>query len=203
VLVYPFASAQETSKVIKNDIGFNTNFILNGIFNSGSNPFSFVYKHQAAAQSAVRFGVSFNVNLNSISGNPTNYSQQNFYSVTPSIGKEWQLQLSKRWIWYYGSDVRASFSESNYKYFNDGQVSTERQSSYFGLSVSPFLGIRFTINERLYAATEANLNIGYNHQQGSEKTYTSGSPISSQEYTTNGFTANTASAFGIFIFYRF
>ena len=93
-----FVAAQETLKAIKNDIGFNTNFILNGIFNSGSNPFSFVYKRQLTEQRAWRSGVSFNVNINSISGQPTNYSQQTFYSINPSIGKEWQLSLSKRWI---------------------------------------------------------------------------------------------------------
>ena len=198
-----FVAAQETLKAIKNDIGFNTNFILNGIFNSGSNPFSFVYKRQLTEQRAWRSGVSFNVNINSISGQPTNYSQQTFYSINPSIGKEWQLSLSKRWIWYYGSDFRASFSGSHYNYYSNGRISNEHQQNYFGLFVAPFLGIRFVINERLYAATEASLSIGYNHQQGSDTSFDNGTQNSSLEYTTNGFTANTASAFGIFIFYRF
>lgn len=204
LLISKLLLAQEAAKEIKNDIGFNTNFILNGIFNSSSsNPFVFMYKHQLAERKALRLGMSFNVNLNSISGNPTNYNSQDFYSINPSVGKEWQSQLSKRWIWYYGTDIRASLSGNSFSNYGNNQQVSEQQQKYYGLSFAPFLGIRFVISEKLYVATEANISIGYNNQKTINKSFNNGVQFSSQENSSNGFSANTASAYGIFLFYRF
>lgn len=203
LLLSKIAIAQDPPKELKNDIGFNTNFVLNGIFNSSGGPFVFVYKRQVAPNKALRYGISFNINLNSQSGSQGNYTLQDFVNVNPSFGKEWQRQLSKRWIWYYGGDIRASIFQDSFKNYQNNQQIFADERNIYGLSIAPFLGLRFAISERLYAATEASLSVGYRYQNAINRQFTGGVQTSSTQNNFNTFSANTASAFGIFIFYRF
>ncbi len=195
--------AQDKALETKNDIGFNTNIILNGILNSTGAPFVFMYKRQVDENKAIRYGVSFNLNLSSPSGTINNGTNQSSVFVNPSIGKEWQATISKRWIWYRGVDIRGSISQSSFSnYFNGVQSSSQDRSSY-GLFIAPLIGVRFAISERLYAATEANLSIGYSVEKTSNKSFINGNQSTVDDFTNNRFSAGTAPAFGVFLFYRF
>lgn len=194
--------AQDEMQNIKNDIGFNTNIVLNGILNSSGGPFVFMYKRQLDDNKAIRYGLALNVSLSSTSGTPNNGTETSAYSVNPSVGKEWQSTLSKRWIWYRGMDIRGIINQSKFTDFNVNQ-SNERKNLVYGVSFSPLIGVRFAITNRLYAATEANFNIGYYFEKTTTKSFTNGNQTSIEEFSNNRFNVGTASAFGIFLFYRF
>ena len=49
---------QDVTPSYQKHIGFNTNIILNGIFQSGATPFSFMYKKQSSENKALRLGSS-------------------------------------------------------------------------------------------------------------------------------------------------
>jgi hypothetical protein len=195
--------AQDEIQKIKNDIGFNTNIVLNGILNSSGGPFVFMYKRQLDDNKALRYGLTLNVSLSSPSGTINNVSDQSSYLVNPSIGKEWQSTISKRWIWYRGMDVRGTINQNKFSnYFNTNQVNEQERLAY-GISLSPLIGVRFAITDRLYAATEANLSIGYSFERITNKSFTNGNQTSIDEFSSNRFSVGTVSAFGIFLFYRF
>jgi len=203
LLLAEIATAQDAPKEVKNDVGFNTAFVLDGILNANGGPFVFVYKRQLASNKALRYGVSFNINLNLHSGSQGNYTISDFVNVNPSFGKEWQNQLTKRWIWYYGGDIRAFIWQNSFSNYQNNQQNIRQENNSYGLSIAPFLGLRFAISERLYAATEASLNVGYRYQNNIERQFTGGVQTNSSQNNFNSFSANTASAIGIFIFYRF
>ncbi|MCX8491631.1 MAG: hypothetical protein ORN54_11245 [Cyclobacteriaceae bacterium] len=190
--------AQDETQKMKNDIGFNTNIVFNGVLNSSGGPFVFMYKHQLDGNKALRYGLSLNLNLSS----SNNGSDQSFFFVNPSFGKEWQSTLSKRWIWYRGVDIRGTINQSNFSNnFNGNQLNEQERLSY-GVSFSPLMGVRFAITNRLYVATEANFNIGYTFEKNTTRSFVNGNQTSINEFSNNRFNVGTVSAFGIFIFYR-
>ena len=80
---YLFAQDVETPPSFQKDIGFNTTFILQGIFNSGQTPFSLMYKKYTAENRAIRFGANVNLNLNDNSA--TAYSSSYYNSSTAFV----------------------------------------------------------------------------------------------------------------------
>ena len=207
-IVFAFAfnisKAQDELKEVKNDIGFNTSIIINGILNTGTTLFNFMYKRQTAQTRALRYGLALNGNFNSQSGNNPNYNINNTFNISPRIGKEWQFTAGKKWLWYCGADIRFSILNiASETYTNNLPVSNLRATRY-GIALSPFLGLRFIVSQRLYLATEGNLNIGYFSSKNKNITYdNSGAPILTQDYTVNSVMVNAGSAVGIFVFYRF
>ncbi len=203
--IFSFSNAQEDLKEIKNDIGFNTNIILSGLFNTGGGSYNLMYKRQIAPNKALRYGLNFSVNLNSHSSGGTNYYYiTNYYNINPSIGKEWQLSITKKWMWYYGGDFRLNLYNYTTDNYQNNSLSSTNQTGSYGLSFVPFLGLRFVATERLYFSTEANLSIGYSYQKNKNITYDfNGVSTVNQDYATNTVFSNTGSAVGVFIFYRF
>jgi hypothetical protein len=195
--------AQDETQKMKNDIGFNTNIVLNGILNSSGGPFVFMYKRQLDDNKALRYGLALNMSLSSPSGFLNNSSDQSSFSVNPSFGKEWQSSLSKRWIWYRGVDIRGIINQNKFSNYFNGNQTFERENLAYGISFSPLIGVRFAITNRLYAATEANFSIGYNFEKSTSKSFINGNQTSIEEFSNNRFNVGTASAFGIFLFYRF
>ena len=207
-------------KAYHSDIGFNTNFVLNGIFQSGGNgnPFDLMLKKQKTENTAWRFGTSLFVNTsNDLSFYQQNYAQYDNYNFSISLGKEFQKQINKHWIFYYGADLSPfiaftqreyyaqDFTTPNLEYY---LLNRDRTNTY-GLKVIPFLGIRFNINERLYVATQTNLFLTVNKKSVTVKSIDNitSSPGNynyfSNEKSFYGGTVNIAPASGIFFFYRF
>ncbi|MBK5280075.1 MAG: hypothetical protein JJE09_14550 [Bacteroidia bacterium] len=211
-----FCQDLQDLKEYQSDIGFNTNFVFNGIFNSGGNgsPFDLMLKKQKTANSAFRFGTSVYVN----NSNDLNYYQQGYSKyimcdLSISIGKEFQKQINKRWIFYYGVDFAPFISFTQTEYYAQANLEYYVQSlnskNTYGLNFIPFLGIRLNINERLYVATQTNLFLSFNRKDITQKSIDSGnsSPgnyiyYSNKKNFYEG-TVNITPASGIFFFYRF
>ncbi len=195
--------AQDEMQKTKNDIGFNTNIVLNGILNSSGGPIVFMYKRQLDDNKALRYGLALNVSLSLPSGALNYGTETSAYFVNPSFGKEWQSTMSKRWIWYRGMDIRGTINQNKFTNYITVNQANEQETLSYGISFSPLIGVRFAITNRLYAATEANFNVGYNFEKITTKSFINGNQTSREEFSNNRFSVGTASAFGIFLFYRF
>lgn len=205
-LIYLSAASQDLPdlKGYKNDIGFNTTFLLNGIISSNSSPFDLMYKIQKSSNQAIRLGASVNINTQMSHSSSSYYQTTDYYDFQATIGKEWQKQISKLWIFYFGGDLGATYNKYDYAYYNGTTISNESNSTSFGGLAAPFLGIRFQINERLYLATEASLRMMYAKKNTEWRSYDSqGVPVSESQADFNELNFNARPASGIFVYYRF
>lgn len=220
ITVASFCQDLPDLKAYQTDIGFNTNFIFSGIFNSGGNgnPFDLMLKKQKTVNTSLRFGTSISVNTsNDLSYYQQNYNQYANYNFSISLGKEFQKQINKHWIFYYGVDIAPFIAFTQREYYaqesNTPNLEYYLQSSNstntYGLKVIPFLGIRFNINERLYVATQTNLFISLTRKAATQKSLDNdnSSPGNYNYYSNqknfNEGTVNITPASGIFFFYRF
>jgi hypothetical protein len=83
-------------------------------------------------------------------------------ALSTRIGWEWKTKLSKRWSAYYGGDFRFTHSSGDNEavFFNGGYaVGNEFTANTLGLS--PILGFRFKLNDRISLLTEASLSFNY------------------------------------------
>jgi hypothetical protein len=192
-------------KNYKTDVGFNTSFIFNGVFSSGSTPFELMIKKQKTSNTALRFGGNVYIfSSASASVNFPAYTEATNYSLRIFAGKEKQEQISKHWIFYYGGDLGASYFYNYYGQTNNAVISNESTISDVGGFLTPFLGIRFQINERIYISTEASLQATYAKRTTNWKVYDSNGILNSEtENRFNNFGFNLTPAAGIFFFYRF
>lgn len=185
------------------DIGFNTNFILRGLFESSQTPFSFMYKSYSGETKATRYGLyaSLQVTDTQVKNLSHSNTQKSYISVSLRIGKEFQNHISEKWVWYYGGDVVPSIliNEYEYRYAND--MYRAYSSKGYGLGVSPLLGIRYNVTPRVYVAAEANVTLAYNISRVSEKQYNPEETL--QDYRENTLRFYTSPASGIYLFYRF
>jgi len=200
------AQTDPEKKSYKNDIGFNTVFILQGVFNSNQTPFSLMYKKYTSENSAIRFGASINANWNKARVNDTLYSNTinnttSFANVSLAIGKEFQRPINTKWIWYFGGDLVPSFWTNKNVNYQSGIKSYEYSYKSYGLSARPFLGIRFAINDRLYLSAEANVSLGYNRNSTKQRFF---NPNQQEGNTTiDNFAFSMSPASGLFLYYRF
>ena len=192
-------------KAYRSDIGFNTSFLFSGILNSNPGPFDLLYKKQTKDHAANRFGtqIQFSTNAN-IYSYGSNYNEYSNNTISISIGKEIQKQITKYWIFYYGMDFAPYFYSNEQSSYNNSILQNQTKSNDYGLRVSPFLGLRFAINERLYVATETMLNASFGKKKATSEYY---DPLT-QTYSSNAKVFNQTKFFitpasGIFIFYRF
>lgn len=200
---YLFSQDLPDLKAYSKDIGFNTNFLFNGIFNASGSPFDVMMKKQKTSNTAMRYGISLfgNVDTNSYQ---REYYQYDNYSLSFSVGKEKQNRLNKRWIFYYGGDIAPYYYFNKQAYHSSDLLVNETINNEFGLRVTPFLGIRFQINERLYLATEALLRLSYGRKESSWKSFDSSGNISDESSQRfNAVRVQALPATGISFFYRF
>jgi hypothetical protein len=204
VYIFCFAlpsSSQDTLGLkLKNDIGFNTTFFLNNIFQSSSTPFSIMYKKYQTPDKAYRFGIDTNFSIRKNSG-IGNFTDQTSYSLSVVLGKEKQNRAWKAWVWYYGLDIVPSFSRLTSINFSNDQKTQEYINSAYGLTARPFLGIRFDINSRLYISSEMNLSLVFSHNTNIQKAFNPEQTI--VDTNSNSGSLSLSPASGIFVFYRF
>jgi hypothetical protein len=195
------AFAQEDQISFTRDIGFNTNFIFRGIFETDQTPFSLMYKKYQSDDKAVRLGLSVSAQLSNTSGDAGNYNNTSSIGLSFSWGKEFQKKLSNHWTWYFGYDVIPSVSYHAINYYNSGDKVQQYRTSGIGVSGRPFLGIRFDINQRLYVAAEASASLSYSYNSMKVTAYNPENVLQDTDTNNLGLRMNGAS--GIFIFYRF
>jgi hypothetical protein len=198
-----YLHAQDVPVSYKNDIGFNTTFVFQGIFQSDQTPFSLMYKKYKAEHKAWRFGFDtyFNINKTDTKTSTStfdDYSSGNFAAVA---GLELQKQIDKRWVWYYGGDFVPYITFSNRDSYLDGELFMEEDFNGFGLGFRPFLGIRFDLSPRLYLSAEANITLSYGRRTN-YRSFT-GNPTPLTDTETSTFTVSASPATGLFLFYRF
>ncbi len=186
-----FAQAQP-EKEFKKHIGFNTTIILNNIFQPSSAPFTLMFKNQTKENHATRLGAS--LYFSNASSNNSNQIQQTFNNnIQLTLGKEFQSSITKHWLWYSGADISPFYQQSGNEFNNQKNTNTS-----YGLSLRPFLGLRFNINARLYVATEAGLGLTYGL---TNITNTSNSITTESNGQQFSFGLNSASS--LFLFYLF
>lgn len=194
---------EEVPQTFRRDIGFNTTFILQGILQSGQTPFSLMFKKYTAENRAIRIGadVFFNLDNTDAYVGSTYYFNTSAASLYLTIGKEFQKPIDKRWTWYYGGDVVPFFAMNNQDYYQGGNLSSETESNSAGVSLRPFLGIRFNLNPRLYLSAEANLGLQYAYRKNYIQYTGNAEPAVDNSNNNISFTMNPAS--GLFLYYRF
>lgn len=197
----------DTVKTFKQDVGFNTTFVLDGVFSSSWMPFTLMYKKYSSDRSATRLGASLNIDWS----DPSSYSGDNNQSasyissafVSLSIGREFQKRINNKWVWYYGADLVPSFSQTQYVYYQNGIRVQKNDGKTYGVSARPFLGIRFDINHRLYLSAEANLSAGYKRNINKQELSYPNNPVSKGESKGSNVSFSMSPASGLFLYYRF
>lgn len=188
------------------DIGFNTTFILQGIFAAANTPFSVMYKKYSDEHKALRLGINASVNMTTNNPIPAT-SQYNLVdhsqaSVSILVGKEFQHAINSRWIWYYGGDLSPGYQYNERKDYY-GQTIRQRQKTVsYSLSARPFLGARYAIHPRIYVSAEASIGLGFRRSEESFWNQTGDLTIEGK-YTTDRLNFSVSPASGIFLFYRF
>ncbi len=202
---YCFAYAQEdTVSMYRHDLGFNTTFILQGIFNSSETPFSLMYKTYKKEGKATRYGleVSFNLDDNKPENNSSYYTNTSSGSFDFVFGKENQNHITNtRWVWFYGGDLIAFYRFSTFDSYQNNELYDENEFKSYGIGIRPFLGIRYNINERLYISAEASLRLNYARRENFVKNVNQAEAYRDTKGDNVSFSLQPAS--GIFLFYRF
>lgn len=194
---------EEVPQTYKKDIGFNTTFILQGVLQSDQTPFSLMLKKYIAENKAIRIGVDLFFDLDDTDSNAgsTAYFNTSAGTLSLAIGKEYQKPIDERWVWYFGGDSVPFYTFNNQDYYQGGDLNAETESSSVGVSLRPFLGIRFNLNPRLYLSAEANVGLQYAYQKNMVKYTGTSDPYVDSQSNNFSFTMNPAS--GLFLYYRF
>jgi hypothetical protein len=208
VLVPTFAQSQPDT--LKNEIGFGTDILLKGLFNSNAAPFDFMYRRQSGS-GYLRLGLSLFVS--SSSNFQQNYqSYGNYVRPELTVGKAWRQAVHKRWMVNYGGDFKGEYHRNSgrsiYEYPDrPGRESIDLRETY-GLGIRPFFGLIFKISERLYLNAEASVLTKVERVYASSGRYeiVDGNRGEYQEdagRTGWHYHFNTFSASNIFVYYRF
>lgn len=197
------AQTEPEKKKHGNDVGFNTTFLLNGVFNSGQAPFSLMYKNYKDNNNPIRLGVQLYINLSDVIENASsNYTNSSDASFSAVVGKEFQKEINKNWIWYFGGDIVPSFRYYYIDYHSSSGYEQTENTKIVSLGFMPFLGVRFNINSRLYLSTEFSFGPKYSY------TWTKGqegypSNIVNRDAEVGRFNFSMNPAYGLLLYYRF
>ncbi len=201
-----FIATAQTSpeeKEYSNDVGFNTTFLLEGIINSGQTPFTLMYKKYKDNNNPLRLGVRINANLtNTKENSPSNFANQSSFSFSGVVGKEFQKEINRNWIWYYGGDLIPSFIFSKLEYSNNNGYNQTTIDNRLGIGIMPFLGVRFNINSKLYLSTEFSFGPSYSYTWTKREEGYPGN-ISNTDLEVGRFNFSMNPAYGLFLYYRF
>lgn len=184
------------------DIGFNTTFIFEGIFNSGSTPFTLMYKKYVSENKANRFGMDLSFALNDTdSQGSLSYGETSHATLRLNFGREIQRAITTKWVWFYGGDLVPFYSFYDNENFQNDLLYSNDESSSLGLTLRPFLAIRFNITPRLYLSAEASLNLSYTLTEQLQEFPQANEVRRDTKMSNIAFNARAAN--GLFLFYRF
>lgn len=165
-------SQTDTTNQYKNEFGIDVTGTIRFFtkFQSSSDynytPTYYLTYRRYFDQGNIRFGIGGNLSDLEITGmvGDSNIYHRITNSIDTRLGWEFKSELSKRWLVFYGLDVRFSSGKQKNEaaFFNGGYaVGFENRSTTYGFA--PVLGFRFKLNNRISLLTEANLsfNITY------------------------------------------
>lgn len=175
--VAAFAQENETnSSEPSNQLSLNvTSFISNYLtFNPNgivsNSPYIITYKHLVDG-AGLRLGLGGN--LSSTSQNPNNgqtLSKTNTMDIDVRLGFEMQERLNKRWLFYYGADVRYAYdltrtTSSSVGGFPPQQQDISSETEAFTAGAGPVLGIEFKLGKRISINTETTAYANYRERR--------------------------------------
>src|ERR1043165_8839194 len=93
-----YLQAQDAPVTYQHDIGFNTTFVLQGVFNAGQTPFSLMYKRYRAENKAWRFGFDGYMNISKVDSktSTSNFTDNSSGYLGVVVGMESQKPIDKR-----------------------------------------------------------------------------------------------------------
>lgn len=152
---------------IKQFLAFNNNTLAT------NNPYLVTYKHINNAR-GLRAGVGFSYSgssSNPNSGSPLTTTSN--MTVNARLGYEWQKNLSKHWLLYYGADVTYDYLLSRVKAastsgFPPQQVEVTTENENYGFGAGPVLGIEFRLGKSISFNAEANCYYKYTEMRRRE-----------------------------------
>lgn len=157
-----FSQEENNSAINTNhQIGFNIGSLVKALTNKDDLPMfqeTLTYKY-IKNNSALRVGLG-GVYQNIVSDDNFNSSSSSDIDqtiLTIRIGYEKQKDVSKKWQYYYGSDLK--FSNSDLK--NENAFSSNSRVKSKTFAVSPLLGFQFRLTPSVYLQTEASLDFYY------------------------------------------
>jgi hypothetical protein len=216
---YPAMAQNDSIKTSKGELlfltkelGFSTQIVLSGIFNSSNGPFELSYKKLKSGK-WIRYGLKLEANqivYTDYYYYYTNHDHERQYlNFVPSIGVEKRKKLAPNWNLFYGADAmlyasiiidqwkpNPTFTEP-YHY-----LGTEKYYSA-GLGTRPFVGISYSISPRLYVATEASGNISTIFGKRFSERYQPDGLVLKTERTIWNADLSLRPASAIFVYYRF
>ncbi len=181
-----YIQAQDSTKINKvhrNHIGINTQFAQDQFFNpQARTPIQFMYKRQNKKNNgAWRLGVDMWYQYADSSANTSmafrGHTEALIFGV--SLGYEWQKNITKKWICYYGVDIKAILDiwykgndfglhtvwqgQAPYRTvgFNENQSHT--------LRLKNFIGLRHQVLKRCYLNFETAIVLDYHKTIGTSR----------------------------------
>jgi hypothetical protein len=179
-------SDQEENEIVtprkyKNHIGVNSNagydyFKNNNVFI----PIDLMYRRQISDNSSLRFGLGISQSIPNKRYYGLPWRSKHTY-LAPSIGKEWEVNISQRWSFLYGADVKMTYFNYNsttnqISRVDDGSYDGERAQlrendiTFFGGSFSPFIGLKWEFSKRFYLYAQTGFDLGYRRFSQEERT---------------------------------
>jgi hypothetical protein len=185
-LIAAYTQAQDstkTNKTYRNHIGINTQFAQDQFFNPQSRtPIQFMYKRQNKKNNgAWRFGADVWYQYADSSANVSMTFRGHTESLIlgVSVGYEWQKNITKKWICYYGTDLKATLDIwykgndfgtakilSNYPPFRTVGFNENQNQT---LRLKNFIGLRYQVLKRCYLNFETSIVLDYHKTIGTSR----------------------------------
>ncbi len=128
-------------------------------------------------QLAITASIPFNSEVKAIDTTFLNVSYSDYvsknFSIKPMIGIE-RIKYFQRFNIFYGIDfgpyyIYTSDNLSNYgyyynnNYYSSGYPKSSSISSYYGVSLAPFFGVKYRLNERFSISMESGINFSFEY----------------------------------------
>lgn len=166
----------DSNKVYHNEFGLDVSGFLDRYIPFGQNEYSlpsyYLTYRRHFERGNIRGGIGGDFERR-ILRNSNNSFDSNKYHNTDGVlmvrfGWEFEKNLSKKWEVYYGLDLKYNIDYQKNFYFSmsNDYVSTVK-SNYQSFGLSPLLGFRFRLTNRLSLTTEANFTIYYSEYKES------------------------------------
>lgn len=169
--------AQTTDSVnYQNQLGIIASPQLDKFFTANRTlPVGLIYKRQIKPDQAVRLSALGAYRRQTFT---STIFPENLNTITTSLlqvmaGYEWQKELSKRWILYYGSDAGIIFNnniknddEPTSVFWQRGATRNYRaEDKFLTLSIRPMAGIKLKVFSKIYLSAETTLSASFNRHE--------------------------------------
>jgi hypothetical protein len=166
----PFTLGAQTTEVVKPgfEIGFNLTRVVsslssnnNGSVNSQNVPYSFIVKYRTLKnKGAFRIGAASSIKQKS-DALVTSTKFINDQLVVPFVGYEWRKDISNKFVFYGGVDLRYIYNSENTRTetFTSSPITVTNNER--GIGGGPFYGFMWNLSNRISLYTEGSLNLNY------------------------------------------